>query len=326
MPDENRDDRPRDDRPNDDGEFEGRTYLFIKDHPADTGAEPLPSGLPFWVSPDITVIKPDGTRGTEAVAGQQNQVEVFVNNTGGITAVDAVVDVFHADPSTAFNPMTAALIGQGPLTIPGYSRAQVTFPWTPLASESGHRCLLARVALFIPPDSYVDGTVFDVVGDRHVSQRNLHVIPVSEAESRGFRFKIVNPFLERRAFTVHAMEIRNDRELQALRQTLGCGMMRMAEEPLGAITIEGAGRKIDASPMTSGLRKLRGDDLTSGFARDRLLSQGLSTKVDGAEAQDALLMVKRSSSARPGDVHAVQVTQFDDERRVRGGLTILLQY
>ncbi len=43
------------------GEFDGKTFLYIRTNPADDGTEPLPSGLPCWISPDITIIQPVST-------------------------------------------------------------------------------------------------------------------------------------------------------------------------------------------------------------------------------------------------------------------------
>lgn len=303
------------------------TYLFIKDNPADNGSEPLPPGMPFWISPDITIIKPDGSRGAEALAGQQNIVEVFVNNNGDMEALDADVDVFHADPSTAFTPATATRIGIGPLTIPPTSRKEITFPWTPLASESGHRCLLARVSLFIPFDSYLNGSIFDVPGDRHVSQRNLHVVPVGDADETEFRFKIVNPLRASAAFAVHATEIRDERQLDLLRMSTGCGALRIGAEPLQSLTISAGNRLVDAAPLDlRRIRNIRRRDIAAPFIRERLSSQGLSVKVREDEAVDAGLTVRRNPATAQGEAHAIQITQFGDDGTVHGGLTVLLQY
>ena len=109
------------------GKFEGRIYLYIRRHPLDTGAEPLPAHLPTWTSPDIMVIRPDGTRGLEAIAGQLNKVEVTVTNNGGLIAGNAYVDVFFADPATVIIPATATLIGGDYLSVYGYSRQLISF-------------------------------------------------------------------------------------------------------------------------------------------------------------------------------------------------------
>ena len=228
MPDDHNKDEP----------FEGRTYLLIRTHPQDDGTEPLAAGLPFWTSPDITIVKPDGTSGGEAVAGATNQVEVAVTNKGGIPAVDAYVDAFVADPSTSFTPATATPIGGTFVTVQGYSVTSVSFPWVPGASAAGHRCLLARVSLVVPPDTYLNGAVFDVVGDRHVAQRNIHVVSLAGAQkSLSFAFALVNPLGKDAEFTLQAREVKLGRGAEVVRRALGCAFMPSAATPLKAVQL-----------------------------------------------------------------------------------------
>jgi len=197
------------DEPPDDGRFEGRTFLLIRDDPVDTGVEPLPAALPGWLSPDIVVVKPDGTRGGEAIVGRQNGVEVTVHNRGGIDAVDAEVEAFVCGPSTGWTPTTAMSVGSGFLTIPAYTPAALLFPWTPGVALAGHNCLMARVRLLIPPDTYLNPLVFDVRGDRHVAQRNIEVlteVAVDGAQAFGFRFLVADPTARGGRFVVRAHE------------------------------------------------------------------------------------------------------------------------
>jgi hypothetical protein len=81
-------------------EFAGRTYLYIRRYPEDTGINRLPYPAPGWTSPDISIIKPDGERGDEVVPGMENQIEVIISNNGGIIAKDALVEVFYSGPSS----------------------------------------------------------------------------------------------------------------------------------------------------------------------------------------------------------------------------------
>ena len=317
--------RNRDDNPDhrDGKDFEGRTYLYIRTHPADMGDEPLPGGLPGWISPDITIIKPDGARGTEAVTGQVNQVEVIVRNLGGITATDAYLEVYVADPSTAFTPTTATPIGSTFITVPGYSAATVALPWTPLASEAGHRCLLARVCLTIPPDCYVNSTIFDVIGDRHVAQRNISVVALAQNMQRlSFGFLITNPFGEAAEFRIQGTELRiTQRAMQIVRGALGCGFVQFGQTPLQEIGLTIAdtpreGRYWSAMPVGP-LRKAA-EDL--GRAR-------ASVKLEPGEARYAVLTVGRNPETRPGDVHVVQIAQIDSRtRQPVGGLWLVVQH
>lgn len=209
MPDDHNNPKPGQpghDGRDDDTPFDAVTRLYIRTHPADDGTEPLPAALPFWVSPDIWIVKPGGAVGGEAVPLQQNHVKVTVTNGGGIPAVDAYVEAFVADPSTVISPATAFLVGGGFLTVNGYSTADILLPWTPQASDSGHRCIVARVALTIPLDTYLNPAIFDVVGDRHVAQRNIQVLEVAKGQKMTFRFLIGSPGEGRAAATVRTVE------------------------------------------------------------------------------------------------------------------------
>ena len=218
-----------------DGTFDGKTYLYIRTNPADTGVEPLAPGLDFWVSPDIIVVKPGGAMGDEAVADQENQVQVIVTNAGGLPATDAYVEAFFADPSTVMTPATVTPVGAGFVSIPGYNTATVSFPWTPPASEAGHRCLFARVSLAIPFDSYVNPAIFDVVGDRHVAQRNIHVLSMSKAKKLSFAFVVVNASEKEELVLVRAEELRAPVALRQLGAAMHCEAAVFGRHELGAV-------------------------------------------------------------------------------------------
>jgi hypothetical protein len=282
------------------GKFEGRTYLYIRDHPLDTGAEPLPANLPCWGSPDVTIIRPDGTRGLEAIASQLNKVEVTVTNDGGLIAGNAYVDVFFADPTTIIIPATATLIGGGYLTIYGYSRQTISFPWIPPPSEVGHRCLLARVSLIIPSDTYRNGLIFDVAGDRHVTQRNINVMMLGPSGTRSkFVFHVVNIAAQATTVRAVAQEIRDPEQLKHIRTSLGSDFVRFGDTRLRTFELV-----VDGAPS--------GREV---FAR---LAAG--------EVRDVILQVERNPRTRSGTLHAIHITQEDERRTVLGGLTVIVQH
>jgi hypothetical protein len=87
---------------------------------------------PWWASPDISIIRPNVIRGTEAFVGEEEEVKVTVTNARGITARAAFVDAFVADPTTVITPATATIVGGGYLTIPGDNRQEaIRFTWIP---------------------------------------------------------------------------------------------------------------------------------------------------------------------------------------------------
>lgn len=311
MPDDHNKDEP----------FEGRTFLLIRTHPLDDGSEPLASGLPFWTSPDITIVKPDGTRGGEAVAGSTNQVEVAVTNKGGIPAVDAYVDAFVADPSTSFTPATATPIGGAFVTVQGYSVTSVSFPWIPGASAAGHRCLLARVSLVVPPDTYLNGAVFDVVGDRHVAQRNIHVVSLAGAQkSLSFSFAMVNPLGQDAEFAIRAREVKLGRGADVVRAALGCAFTPAAAAPLEAVqlVIEDA-RRVEAEAevrdRAGALGVLRRPQKVGRSHRGRV-------PLAADETRTAVVTLTRGDRADAG-VNLVEVRQTTADGVVVGGLWLV---
>ncbi|HEX8693642.1 MAG TPA: hypothetical protein VF746_14560 [Longimicrobium sp.] len=343
-------DLPRDPRP----PFVGRTWLYIRDHPGYAGDEPLPAGVPGWMSPDVLVQKPDGTLGCEAVADQQNKVHVTVNNGGGVDARDVYVEVFISAPSTAFTPAATTRVADGYLTVPGYSRATIVFPWTPTGAQAGHRCLAARACLLHPPDSYRDCTVFDVAGDRHVAQRNLHILAApSPAAELSFPFQVGNPGPTAIATRVVAREVRTPERTAALRQALGTPFVQFAGAPLGGITLAPAepaepgtvrpaaafARAAPSAERKEGGGGAAGARRVVAFVAAVLRRLGLrhratvpappaalSLVVEPGKGFAAVLRVAGTPAARPGEAHAIEVVQFDARERVIGGLTIVLRH
>jgi hypothetical protein len=169
--------------------FDAKTFLYIRTNPLDNGDTPLNPSLAGWISPDLNIISNPTDTGI-AIKGVNNQVEVIVTNAGGIQVNDAFVDCFIADPTTAFTPFNASLIGSSYIDIPSYSTNNTIYNWIP--TMEGHHCLLARASLIIPSDTYSNNLIFDVTGDRHIAMRNLHIISLT-AESRAFGFLTANP-------------------------------------------------------------------------------------------------------------------------------------
>ncbi len=312
MPDDHNKDRP----------FEGRTFLLIRTHPLDDGTEPLAAGLPFWTSPDITIVKPDGTRGGEAVGGDTNQVEVVVTNKGGITAVDAYVDAFVADPSTVFTPATATPVGATFATIQGYSAAAVSFPWVPGPGTTGHRCLLARVSLVVPPDTYLNGAVFDVVGDRHVAQRNIHVVSLAGAQkSLSFAFLLANPLDRAADFAVQAREVKLGRGAGVLGRALGCALA-----PPQAPALKGVGLALDeASGDDNPERDTQAATEPFGVLKGRVPpTRQRAGRLVLAPDETRRAVVTFAGGERTGGANLLEIRQTAGDGTIVGGLWIVV--
>jgi hypothetical protein len=321
----------------DDGRFAGRTYLYIRTHPADTGAEPLAAGLQFWISPDIRIRKPDNSIGTEAVAGQLNHIEVTVTNAGGIPAIDAYVDVFLNPPAAAMTPATAILLGGQYINVAPYSTTMVSFPWTPPTGQPTHRCLIARVSLIAPPDTYSNPAVFEVVADRHVAQRNISVItlPAGDSEMRfdfqfansraantRFRLRLEAPtpqvqnIILREAFGERAEGI-TVRALRTPRLLLDRPLMPQAASPM-------ATPKVEPEGCLALIMRLLG---LGGGQEPPKPDDTPVVELPAGGVGSGKIALARDPDAQPGDAHVVNVVQIDEQTgQPVGGLTLIVRY
>jgi len=92
-----------------------------------------------------------------------------------------VVEFYWVDPSLGINPGSVQLIAQTFVALgakgSGRSHAVVKCPeaWTPTFVNGGHECLLVRV--WDNPSDLPGEPKFDASVNRHVAQRNIHVVP-----------------------------------------------------------------------------------------------------------------------------------------------------
>ncbi len=306
--------------------FDAVTRLYIRTHPADDGSEPFTASPNFWQSPDILIVQPGGAVGGLAVPLELNHVRVVVTNGGGIPAVDAYVDAFVANPSTGFTPATATPIGGDWVTVQAYSTASVDLPWTPLATDSGHRCVIARVSLVVPFDSYTDPTVFDVVGDRHVAQRNITVLDVPAGERTSFRFELAAWSEDHSRATVRAFERTREVELGALVKAAGCVGGLPATEPLAGLAVRTlTARETQRRPSLSAPTRV-----TLGVAErpERTLGGAeLGARLEkDAEPRVGVVTFAVADGEEPGRLHVVDVVELDaGTERVVGGLTFIIR-
>jgi hypothetical protein len=343
MPDGDEERRPEK-KPGDEGDFDGKTYLYIKTHPLDDGSEPLPAGLEFWISPHITIVKPDGTRGQEATAGKENGVEVIVTNKGGLDAVNAYVECFVADPSTGFTPASCTKVLADYLSVPAHGTATLTGRWTPTESESGHRCLLARVCSTVPPDCFHDWGVFDVVGDRHEAQRNIFVIPVPEGEdSISFGFQVVNPHEGKMETIIRTAAVEPDRRGAIVRAVFGDAPVAISKKVQTGLHVELGGlleHRISGDSGTT-IRRTAGRAKKGGLVATAFpfgtLKRALPPLAErqtarrlamtNREVRHAVVIIPRTAGVRTGELEVLSVEQVDAESgRVIGGLCLVLKH
>jgi hypothetical protein len=163
-------------------------YLFLRANAGDLGARPV-VGAPFWESPDIFILagvppalappRPPAL-GQTALAGKPNTVYAHVWNFGKAASNEVVVEFYWVDPSLGISPGSLHLIGQAFMTLgakhSSRCHAVVKCPeaWTPTFLNGGHECLLVRV--WDNPSDVPGEPKFDASVNRHIGQRNIHVV------------------------------------------------------------------------------------------------------------------------------------------------------
>jgi hypothetical protein len=167
-------------------------YLLIRAFPGDTGSRPV-AGV-FWESPDVYILPgvspaaaPDvpGQLGQVGQAGQDNTVYAHVWNLGRAPARDVVVEFYWCNPALGFNPAGANLIGTAYTSLgargSGFCHQVVKCPvaWVPTYVNGGHECLLIR-AWDVAADP-MSTPEWDAAQNRHLGQRNIHVVPAGQA-------------------------------------------------------------------------------------------------------------------------------------------------
>jgi len=180
-------------------------YLFMRANQADLGARPVVG--PFWESPDIFIlggVAPGlapplpSTLGDTAEAGKPNTIYAHVWNFGKAAANEVFVEFYWCNPALGINTSSVTLIAQTEMSLgakgSGRSHAVIKCPeaWVPTFVNGGHECLLVRV--WDNPADLPGEPIFDASLNRHVAQRNIHVVPPPDVQ--GHRMGGAQPALQ----------------------------------------------------------------------------------------------------------------------------------
>lgn len=160
--------------------FVDSSYLYIRSFNGDTGSRPFANQV-FWLSPDITVspISSLGTYTQTLNAGETYALTCALRNRGDLAVPSAKVEFWLTDPSLGFDTRYATNLTLGRVAstwVNAYGSSQVTVSYTVPPTESGHKCLFARVFSFSPLDLPLDNFRLDPPLDRHIGQLNLNII------------------------------------------------------------------------------------------------------------------------------------------------------
>jgi hypothetical protein len=165
--------------------------LFLRANPGDNGTRPVVG--PFWESPDIFILAgvapgdaPDipPTLGQTALANAPNTVYAQVWNFGRAAAHEVFVEFWWIDPSLGISPQGVHQIGQTVTSLgargSGHAHAVVKCPepWPATFVNGGHECLLVRA--WTLSDDVLGSPAWDASLNRHVAQRNIHVIGAAD--------------------------------------------------------------------------------------------------------------------------------------------------
>jgi hypothetical protein len=170
-------------------------FLFMRANAGDLGARPVVG--PFWESPDI-LIEPGvdpahapaipTSLGAIAEAGVDNTLYAHVWNLGQAPCPDTLVEFYWFNPSLGFDSAHANLVGATWIDLgargEAHSHRLVRCPisWEAQFVNGGHECLVVRISqsaldpLSAPP--------WDASRNRHVGQRNIHVMSAAEAATK----------------------------------------------------------------------------------------------------------------------------------------------
>jgi len=161
----------------------------------DTGTRPVVG--PFWESPDIFImpgVAPNAAPDVPAVLGgvaqanADNTVYAHVWNLGLAPAHDVYVEFFWFNPTLGFNGASAHAIGQTWIELgdraSGHTHTVVKCPnsWRASYINGGHECLVVRVSQSVADP--LGTPEWDASLNRHIGQRNIHVMSLAEAAGK----------------------------------------------------------------------------------------------------------------------------------------------
>jgi hypothetical protein len=170
-------------------------FLFMRANAGDLGARPVVG--PFWESPDI-LIEPGvdpahapvipTSFGAIARADVGNTLYAHVWNLGQAACPDTLVEFYWFNPALGFDAAHANLVGvtwtdlapRGAANSHRLLRCPVS--WRAQFLNGGHECLMVRLSQ--PALDPLSAPGWDASKNRHIGQRNIHVMSAAEAAAK----------------------------------------------------------------------------------------------------------------------------------------------
>jgi hypothetical protein len=175
-------------------------FLLVRSTVGDTGTRP--TGGVFWESPDITLVPgvapraapplPPDFDGT-AQADADNTVYARIWNLGAVAARAVSVEFYWFDPTIGISQSAGHLIGATVVDVEAQSHTVARCPvaWRAQFLNGGHECLVVRVSQ--PPSDPLGQPPWDAAMNRHVAQRNIHVVRSPGIGETRIRIQVAMP-------------------------------------------------------------------------------------------------------------------------------------
>jgi hypothetical protein len=321
-------------------------WLLLRMFDSDPGwPRPNPMHPTFWESPDIWVESEDPLG--NPVAGQPNYVHARITNLGSCAAVPVKVDFFWGDPSVGLDAGHMHRIGTKSeyVKIPPLQSVDVrcSSPWVPVLENGGHECLIVNCTNWVAdPIQYP----YDADLDRHVGQRNVHVIAGTPGKMVAIQIKLGNIMAAKTNTKVVAAisQAVVAKDLLGKLPAAEITARLLAFNPAGLVDggIAAVSRSYDA-PYAEGeltgisrfyhLRKTGGADTASlasapaartpepGYSHSGTL---LETALEPGEQKTIAVRIGVPQSAQPGEFIVCRLAQVVGETIV-GGYTIIIR-
>jgi hypothetical protein len=299
------------------------TCIYLEGNNGDLGAH---SGV-LWLSPDIninvnTMNEGKATTGSNVVRVLTHKKSNCVPLVNGEPA-SVLIDVYVGDPSIVMTPGTTDHISpptlgfSDPTTITVAGVPQ-TFNWTPtgVGNQSlGHKCL---VAVAYPEGDTVPGGAFDV-SNQHVAQHNITICPCSSP--CGVNVNTINPNFERsERVLIRAMADINPNRY----------VTKVVKNVLKAVKDFKRIRTANLPPFKFEF-KGHGDLALRNYTKPS--SKGTFGRCEGPNIEARLELKPKQrvkfrfaldmEGARFGDAFIFHLTQFNERKRLVGGLTVV---
>lgn len=283
----------------------------------DLGSRPFQgSNWISYLSPAITI---DGDQiVTDLTASQSHSIAIEVKNGGGISVTNAFLDMYWSYPTTVFSTNSCTHIGNTQfIDVPSYSTNTKTFSWTPpiLGMFPVHCCLLTRVQSFVPDDHSPNQGILYAVDDRHVAQKNIHVIePVRNIVSFGFIF---GSTIKGGSYKIQTQEIIHNKQID--HSTFGKLLKKgraFAKTNLNNITLHGGDKINDVKAMDP-----KSFGLLGSVKEARVMPNEFRIEKQ-EELRHGIIILEKNP--RDNDMHIVLVNQLDIKTsKVVGGFCLI---